>query len=309
MQNSRRKFLQNTSLALMGLSLKPSVLWSSKDIMAKQKMLIGIQLYSVRDDMFKNPLGTLTALAKMGYTHVEHANYVNEKFYGWKAKEFRKVLDDLGLHMPSGHTVMSPKHWDASKKEFTAVWKKTVEDAAIMGQQFVISPSIEEDARNSYDGLMKLIEQFNKSGDLCKANGMKFGYHNHNFEFTEKLNGDLMYDIILKNCDPSNVIQQLDFGNLFGTGARGADWINKYPGRFQSLHVKDEIKSEKGEMNDGYESTILGNGLVDPKAVSFLAKKIGGAHHFIIEQESYQGLTPLECAKIDLERVKAWGII
>ena len=309
MQNSRRKFLQNTSMALMGLSLKPSVLWSSKDVMAKQKMLIGIQLYSVREDMKKDPLGTLTALAKMGYTQVEHANYVNEKFYGWKAKDFRKVLDDLGLHMPSGHTVMSPKHWDASKKQFTDVWKKTVDDAATMGQQYVISPSIEEEARSSYDGLMKLIDQFNKSGDLCKANGMKFGYHNHNFEFTEKLNGELMYDLILKNCDPDKVIQQLDFGNLFGAGARGADWIKKYPGRFASLHVKDEIKAEKGEMNDGYDSTLLGDGLVDPKAVSLLAKKIGGSHHFIIEQESYQGFTPLECAKIDLDRIKTWGIL
>ena len=309
MQNSRRKFLQNTSMALMGLSLKPSVLWSSKDTLAKQKMLIGIQLYSVRADMMKNPLPTLTALAKMGYTHVEHANYVNEKFYGWSAKEFRKVLNDLGLHMPSGHTVMTPKHWDSSKNEFTASWKKTVEDAATMGQEYVISPSMDESARSSYDGLMKQLDQFNKAGDLCKASGMKFGYHNHNFEFTEKVNGEVIYDLILKHTDPDKVMQQLDFGNLFGTGARGADWIKKYPGRFASLHVKDEIKAEKGEMNDGYDSTILGDGLVDPKAVSLLAKQIGGAHHFIIEQESYQGLTPLECAKINLDRMKTWGLL
>ena len=95
MQNSRRKFIQNASLVLAGASLKPSVLWSKNDTIAKVKNLIGIQLYSVRADMGKNPLDTLTELAKMGYEHVEHANYINRKFYGWTATEFKKVLDSL----------------------------------------------------------------------------------------------------------------------------------------------------------------------------------------------------------------------
>ena len=308
MQNSRRKFLQNVGIAIAGVSLQPKVLWSKENIVAKKKMLIGIQLYSVREDMYKNPLSTLTALSKMGYQHVEHANYVNGKFYGYQATEFKKVLTGLGLSMPSGHTVMNPTHWDAAKKDFTDVWKKTVEDAAIMGQEYVISPWMDEKARSSYDGLMKQLEQFNKCGELCKKHGMKFGYHNHNFEFTEKVNGEIIYDLILKHTDPDKVMQQLDFGNMYGAGARGQDWIKKYPGRFASLHVKDEIKVEKGEMNDGYDSTTLGDGVVDPKAVSLLAKEIGGAHHFIIEQESYQNLTPLEAAKVDLERMKTWNI-
>ena len=87
-------------------------------------MLIGIQLYSVREDMYKNPLGTLTALSKMGYTNVEHANYVNGKFYGYPAKEFKKVLDGLGISMPSGHTVMNPSHFDTSKKRFYRLMEK-----------------------------------------------------------------------------------------------------------------------------------------------------------------------------------------
>ena len=308
MQNSRRRFLQNVGIAIAGVSLQPKVLWSKENIVAKKKMLIGIQLYSVRADMMKNPLATLTALADMGYKNVEHANYVNGKFYGWEAKEFKKVLDGLGLNMPSGHTVMNPTHFDTAKNDFTDVWKKTVEDAATMGQEYVISPWMDEKARSSYDGLMKQLDQFNKCGELCKAHGMKFGYHNHNFEFTEKVNGEIIYDLILKHTDPDKVMQQLDFGNMYGAGARGADWIKKYPGRFASLHVKDEIKAEKGEMNDGFESTTLGDGVVDPKAISLLAKQIGGAHHFIIEQESYQKLTPLEAAKVDLERMKTWNI-
>ena len=308
MKNNRRKFIKNATLAVLGASLKPNFLLSNTNLNTDTNRLIGIQLYSVRDDMAKNPLSTLTALSKMGYQYVEHANYINRKFYGWTAKEFKKVLNDLGLKMPSGHTVMAAKHWDNSSKDFTKEWKYTVEDAAILGQSYVISPSIDEKLRSSYNGLMLQLDVFNKSGELCKASGMKFGYHNHDFEFKEKLNGSLLYDLILQHTDKDLVIHQLDIGNMYGAGGRAAQWISKYPGRFQSLHIKDEIKAEKGEMNDGYESTILGTGVVDPKSIALLAKKIGGSLHFIVEQESYQGITPLECAKKDLEIINTWGI-
>lgn len=307
MQNSRRKFIQNSGLTLLGIGLAPNSLWS-KSVYADAKIKIGIQLYTVRDTMFKDPLGTLTALSKMGYQYVEHANYANRKFYGYTPIEFKKILTDLGMQMPSGHTVMNTKHWDATKKDFTDIWKQTIDDAATLGQAYVISPWMDEKVRTSYDALMHQLELFNLSGELCQKSGMRFGYHNHNFEFVEKVNGQLIYDIILKETDPELVIHQLDFGNMYGIGARGMDWIKKYPGRFASVHVKDEIKVAVGEMNDGHDSTILGNGVVDPKAVSLLAKAIGGTHHFIIEQESYQGIAPLECARINLERIKTWGL-
>ena len=308
MQNSRRKFIQNTGIALLGMGIAPTTLWS-KNTNADAKHLIGIQLYAVRDNMFKDPLGTLKALSKMGYQYIEHANYVNRKLYGYTPIEFKKILDDLGMKMPSGHTSLNANHWDANKKEFTAAWKYTIDDAVTLGQDYVISPWIDEKVRTSYDALMRQLEQFNLSGELCLESGMQFGYHNHNFEFIEKVNGQLIYDIILKETDPELVIHQLDFGNMFGIGARGMDWIKKYPGRFVSVHVKDEIKVPIGEMNDQHESTILGNGLVDPKAVCLLAKAIGGTKQFIIEQESYQGIAPLECARINLERIKTWGLV
>jgi sugar phosphate isomerase/epimerase len=308
MQNSRRKFIQNTGIAILGMGIAPKALWS-KTAIADAKTLIGIQLYAVRDNMFKDPLGTLKALSKMGYQYIEHANYVNRKLYGYTPIEFKKILDDLGMKMPSGHTSLNANHWDNKKKEFTDAWKYTIDDAVTLGQDFVISPWIDEKVRTSYDALMHQLEQFNLSGELCLESGMQFGYHNHNFEFIEKVNGQLIYDIILKETDPELVIHQLDFGNMFGIGARGMDWIKKYPGRFISVHVKDEIKVPIGEMNDQHDSTILGNGLVDPKAVCLLAKAIGGTKHFIIEQESYQGIAPLECARINLERIKTWGLV
>ena len=141
----------------------------------------------------------------MGYLHVEHANYVNRKFYGYTAKEFKKLLGDLALQMPSGHTVMTAHDWDTSKNDFTDKWKYTIEDAAEAGQRYVISPWLDESLRHDMDGLKRFMEQFNKCGELCKKSGMKFGYHNHNFEFSTKVGDSDLYDFILKNTDPELV--------------------------------------------------------------------------------------------------------
>ena len=303
MNTSRRSFIQKTALVIAGSSLFSKSLLAA----ARPKFITGIQLYSVRDDMKKDPLATLKALADMGYKYVEHANYINRKFYGYTATEFKKILEGHGLKMRSGHTVMGKEHWDTAKKEFTDAWKYTVEDAAIVGQEIVISPWLDESLRKTYDDMLRYMEVFNKSGELCKKSGMRFGYHNHNFEFSQSLNGKKVYDIILENTDPSLVAQQLDMGNLYGTGADAYEIVKKHPGRFLSMHVKDEIKAAKGEMENGYESTVLGAGVANTKAITDLGKKLGGTLHFIIEQESYQGKNPLDCAKEDLKIMKGWG--
>jgi len=300
MHTSRRSFIKKSSLAVVGTTL------FSSDIFAKFKtqMLTGIQLYSVRDDMKKDPLDTLKKLAAMGYKHVEHANYVDRKFYGYSATDFKKLLSDLGLKMPSGHTVLAKQHWDAAKNDFTDAWKYTVEDAATVGQEFVISPWLDASLRKSASDLKQFMDVFNKSGELCKKHGMRFGYHNHDFEFSEKLDGTNLYDLILQYTNPDVVVQQLDIGNLYNGGAIAIDVLKKNPSRFISMHVKDEIKATSG--NEKYESTILGKGIVNVKEVLDYAKK-KGTKHFIIEQESYQGKTPVECAKEDLAVMKKWG--
>lgn len=298
MKTSRREFLKKGAVSLATLSIM------SESVMAMAKgELVGVQLYSIRDDMKKDPMATLKALASFGYKHVEHANYVDRKFYGWPAKEFKKVLDDLGMKMPSGHTVLGKQHWDDSKKDFTDAWKYTVEDAATCGQQFVISPSMHGDFRKSQSDLKRLMEIFNKSGELCQKSGMKFGYHNHDFEFAEKLDGVSVYEIIVKNTDANLVVQQLDIGNLYNGGANAMEVVKQYPGRFASMHVKDEIK---GTGNEKYESTILGTGIVNVKEVIDACRK-NGTIHFIIEQESYQGKAPLDSVKEDLAIMKKWG--
>jgi sugar phosphate isomerase/epimerase len=271
---------------------------------AKKGELTGIQLYSVRTAMKADPLGTLKQLSDMGYRHVEHANYANRKFYGWSVSEFKKILNGFGMSMPSGHTVLDAKHWDATKKDFTNEWKYTVEDAAAMGQSFVISPWLEESKRKSMGDLKSFMEIFNRSGELCKKFGMKFGYHNHDFEFSEKVEGKVLFDIILAETDPNLVMQQLDIGNMLNGGGKALEVMQQYPGRFESMHVKDEIKATEG--HEPFESTILGKGVVPVKAIIDLGRA-SGTKHFIIEQESYQGKTPMECAEEDINIMKKWG--
>jgi sugar phosphate isomerase/epimerase len=305
MNQSRRSFLRNSAMGLGALAFASPALQALAAV--KYKKLVGVQLYSVRDDMRKDPQATLNALAEMGYKYVEHANYIGRKFYGWEAKEFKKRLDDLGMKMPSGHTVMGKLHWDDAKNDFTDLWKYTVEDAAIMGQELVISPSIDMGIRKDKNLLLKYMDIFNKSGELCQKSGMRFGYHNHDFEFSEKLDGELLYDIMLNNTDPALVAQQLDIGNMINGGGIPAEVMKKFPGRFVSMHVKDEVPSKTG--HEHFESTILGkgSGQIDVQALVKLGDKEGGTKHFIIEQEAYQGLQPLDCMKENIAIMRGWG--
>ncbi len=300
MKTSRRSFIKTGALTVVGTSLFSQALFAAK----KKSELIGIQLYSIREEMGKDPLGTLKQLANMGYKNVEHANYVDRKFYGYNATEFKKILDDLGMKMPSGHTVLHSNQWDKKKKDFTDSWKYTIEDAATCGQKFVVSPSLENDLR-TYEPFMEFMEVFNKSGELCQKSGMKFGYHNHDFEFSLKLNNVTMFDLLMKNTDPDKVSIQLDIGNMYIAGAKAIDILNSYPGRFETIHVKDMIQKKNGA--EGFESTILGEGLIDPEKVMKLSKKEGGTWVFIIEQESYQGIAPLDCVKKDLKIINSWA--
>lgn len=300
MNTSRRSFIRNSALLISGAALMSKTGFAG----GKAPETFGIQLFSVRDDMQKDPKGTLTQLSKIGYKNVEHANYVDRKFYGYTPKEFKKVLDDLGLKMPCGHTVMGINHWDEAKKDFTDAWKYTVDDAAYMGQQYVISPWIDEPIRKKYDSLMHFLDLFNKSGELCRKSGMKFGYHNHWFEFSDSLNGTRIFDLMMKSIDFDKVAMQLDMGNMYIGGAKAADVLNQYPGKFELIHVKDEIPSTNEEK---YESSVLGKGIIHSKEATDLGRKLGGTKIFIVEQEAYQNMSPLQAVKEDYNVMKQWG--
>ena len=275
---------------------------------SKKLQRLVLQLYSVRDEMNKDPKGTLKKVAGLGYTHVEHASYSDRKFYGFTVKEFKAILTDLDLKMPSGHTVMTKQHWNAATNDFTDTWKQTVEDAAEMGQRYVISPSLGYGVEMTVDSMKPFMDQFNKSGELCKKYEMKFGYHNHDFEFTAKVGDILLYDFMLQNTDPNLVTQQLDIGNMYTVGAQALDYINKYPGRFELMHVKDELRiNDPNKPEHKFESCQLTKGEIPLKQILKAARKTGGTTHFVIEQEAYQGVGQIESVGIDYQVMKKWG--
>lgn len=276
-----------------------------RDIFASPKKLqrLGLQLYTVRDAMHADPAGTLKKLAQAGFQNVEHAGYSNRKFYGYGAIEFKKILDDNALNMNSGHVTLLKKHWDVAKNDFTDEWKYAISDARDAGQRYIISPGLDDDLKTDINAFKAFMDVFNKCGELCKKSGLQFGYHNHDFEFTTMFGDTRLYDVMLNNTDPSLVAQQLDIGNMYPTGAMPMDYINKYPGRFELMHVKDQIKKPDGK----FENTLLGKGILPLKDILKAARKIGGTSQFIIEQEEYQGLDPIACSKIDLQVMVKWG--
>jgi sugar phosphate isomerase/epimerase len=302
MNTSRRTFIKNSGLTIAGASLLPSIL--------KQKspaVVVGLQLYSVRDDMKKDPAGTLKQLAAMGYKYVEHAGYYNEKFYGYSIPDFKKLLNDNGLKMESGHSFLGSKQWDKTTNDFTTEWKKTIEDAAAVGMKYVISPGVDESLCKTKDDFSQYMEMFNKTGALCKKSGIHFAFHNESYEFNHSLDGTVLYDLLLQSTDKTLVAQQIDIGNMYEPGGRAMNYLKKYPGRFLLMHVKDEVKRNAPRENgDLYESTLLSKGVVPVKEIVDYARK-NGTKYFIIEQESYQDKTPLESAALDLKTMRSWG--
>jgi sugar phosphate isomerase/epimerase len=300
MKTSRRTFVKSGAMIALGASILPRSVFAS----IAEKTEVGLQLYSVRDDMKNDPKGSLKKLADMGYKVVEHAGYSDRKFYGFNPLEFKKILGDLGLKMYSGHVDFGMQAWDASKKDFTDAWKHTVEDAAFMGQKYVITPELAENAQKDYDTLLKVIDLWNKCGELCQKHGMGFGYHD-DFNEDVTLNNMKLFDIIMKYSDPKVSIHQFDIANLYNaTGTDPIDVIKKYPGRFATLHIKDLLKEKNKE--NRHDSTILGKGVLKVKDLLPLAIK-NGAWLMIIEQEAYQNESPMDCVKDDLAAMKMWG--
>ncbi len=239
MNCNRRTFVKTGALAVTGTALFGNTFCAAPG----QKGMTGLQLYSIRDDMSLDPGGSLAQLSKMGYMYVEHAGYSDRKFYGFTPPEFKRILDGEGLSMVSGHVEFVRSDWDTTLNDFSDRWKYTVEDAATCGQKYVVTPWLEEGIRRNYDDFMTFMDVFNRCGELCNKYGMKFGYHNHDFEFSEKFNGESLFDIMMRSIDPKLVVVQLDTGNLYNGGAVAKDVVDRYPGRFEFVHLKDVVRT------------------------------------------------------------------
>lgn len=266
---------------LCGLLVISACTQGQKTETATKSKDIYVQLYSVRDDIRADYDATIAAVAEMGYTGVEAAGYNEGQFYGMSPADFKKSIEDAGMEVLSSHTSRpladnpAETNWD----ETWAWWDTAIQAHKDAGMKYIVAPWMPTPA--TLADLQAYCDYYNQIGERCNAAGLRFGYHNHNFEFTE-IEGELMYDYMLENTDPDNVFFQMDVYWVIEGGHTPVAYFNKYPGRFELLHIKDETEIGKSGKVD-FEN-IFNN--VDES----------GAKYMIVEVERYTG-TPLEGVK------------
>ena len=251
----------------------------------KVKKDIYIQLYSVREDISHDFKGTVAKVAEAGYTGVEAANYADGKFYGLTPEEFKKEIEATGMSVLSSHTGLS-LNADIQKTDWNAVWKwrdTAIQAHKIAGMKYIVTPSMPH--LTTLADLKAYCDYFNKIGEKCSAAGIRFGYHNHNFEFSD-VEGQMMYDFMLQNTDPKKVFFEMDVYWTVRGGQSPVDYFNKYPNRFELLHIKDN--KELGQ-----------SGMVGFDAI-FKNTDKAGVKYLIVEVEKYD-FAPLESIKMSLD--------
>lgn len=280
---SRRDFIKNTCATVVAGSLiLPNIL------KAEKINTLGIQLWTVKDQMAIDAKKTLEKLANIGYKEIET---FGGDYFKMGPKELRKVVEGLGMKLKSGHVALAKQKATDPTPEGI---EKSVDDASEAGLKYIIMPWLESGCRDTVDNCKRTAEYFNQYGELCKKSGIKFGYHNHDFEFAP-VGDSTAEDIFLQNTDPSLVGFELDLFWVVYAGKDPNDYIKKYPGRFPLWHVKDMDKQEK-------KSTEVGTGRIDfPKI--FQNAKLAGLDTPIIEQEDFNRPS-LESAKICFENAK-----
>ncbi|GGM80525.1 sugar phosphate isomerase [Dyadobacter beijingensis] len=266
---SRKSFLKASAFMLATPML------SKLNLDAKAASPIGLQLYTLRNEISKDLLGTLKKVAAIGYKEVELYGYSDGKFFGKTPKEFKKILGDLGLNPVSGHYGAGVESKTA-KGTLSNGWQKAVEDAAEIGQKYVNCAYLTESERKTIDQYKKYVDLFNKSGEVAKKAGLQFGYHNHDFEF-KKIDGQVPYDLIVGKTDPKLVKLELDLYWAVKAGIDPVALFKKYPGRFPLWHVKD-IDKKDGSFAE------VGTGTIDFKKI-FDNRKLAGMTHFFVEQD------------------------
>ena len=276
--NNRRDFLKTTAAFAAASMILPLSAFT------QEKKTIGLQLYSVRDKLQKDLKGTLEKIAKIGYNSLEAAGYnaTDGTFYGMAAKPFIDFVNGLGMPLNSSHTTFE---LDMAEKVIAAT--------AATGAKYIIYPFLAEKFRTNLDGWKATAEKFNKMGEIAKKNDIRFGYHNHDFEF-KMIDGQLPYDLLLTQTDPSLVTFEMDLYWVTRGGHNPIDLFKKYPGRFELWHVKDMVKT------DDMFFAPVGTGRMDFASI-FAEKKTAGMKYFFVEQDSFKGMDPLESVEISFK--------
>jgi sugar phosphate isomerase/epimerase len=274
---SRRTFLTFTAV----------LPWAWRAV-AAAPIPIGLEMYSVRDELAKDPQGTVRAVAAMGYQGLEfYAPYLD-----WTptlAKEMKALMDSLGIRCFSTHNSESYFRSDTIQK--------AIDYNHVLGSRYMVMASSQPGP--GLDGWKKVADELDAAAAQLENAGLRAGYHNHQLEFTP-VNGVRPIEIIAKDTKPS-IMLQLDVGTCLEAGSNPVAWIKANPGRIRSLHLK-EWSPDSGK---GY-SVLFGEGVADWKALLNAAMETGGAEYFLIEQEGSR-YPQLETAKKCLEAYRAAG--
>lgn len=248
---------------------------------------IGLQLYTLRDELEKDVPGTIKKVAAIGYKEVE-----TYALYGMRASQFAKLLKDNGLTAPSGHYMLN---------DIRSHWEKSISEAQGLGLKYMVNAILEPEERKSFDDYKRLVDVFNKAGEQTHRAGIRFCYHNHDFEF-KKYGETTAYDYLLKQLDPNLVQFEMDCFWVTHAGQDPVAFLKKYPGRFPLLHIKDlkagNPPSTEFDARMGLFAEV-GKGTIDWKRI-FAAAPRGGMKHFFVEQD-YCEVPPLESVKISYE--------
>lgn len=290
MNNDRRKFLKQTAGIGSGLAIA-SVLGTSlfdNDFFEERKKLkaFGLQLYTLRDDLPKDPKGVLQQVASFGYKQIESYEGKDGMFWGMGHTGFKKYMDDLGMTIISSHCDI--------EKDF----EKKAAEAAAIGMKYLICPW--KGPQKSIDDYKKFADQFNQKGEICKKNGIRFAYHNHDYSF-KAMNGQIPQDVMMAGTDASLVDFEMDMYWVATAGEDIEAWLKKYKNRFRLCHVKDRSKSPVAD--NGKNSVDVGTGVLDFAKILKTAKA-NGMEYYIVEQEAYPGGSPLNASKVCAEYMK-----
>ncbi len=248
--------------------------------MSNGKIPVGLELYSVRDELAKDQDGTLRAVAKIGYQCVEFF----APYYKWEvahAKSIRKLLDDLGMRCYSTHN-------DRGNFEKDKIGH-AIELNQILGAKYVVMASAGE--VRTLDGWKRVAQTLQEASEELASHNLEPGYHNHELEFMP-IGGVKPIEVIAKNTNKS-VMLQLDVGTCIDAGSDPVTWIEKNPGRIRSIHCKDWSRS------GGYK-VLFGEGVAPWKKIFHAAENGGGVEYYLIEQEGsrYPALeTVTKCLK------------
>jgi len=277
---SRRSFLAMSAAlpwALRGVAF---------GLASSQSIPVGLELYSVRESLKKDPQGTVRAVAQMGYQAVEfYAPY-----FEWtdaQAKSMRQLMDDLGIRCYSTHN--NEDYFSADKID------RARDLNLILGTKYMVQAW--SDPKPNLDGYKTLAANLNAAADKLAPSGLKVGYHNHDAEW-KTIEGKRPMDILAANTKPS-VMLQLDVGTCLEAGADPVAWIQANPGRICSIHCKDWSP----DPNVGYK-TLFGEGKADWKGIFHAAENGGGVEFYLVEQEGSR-YSELETARRCLEGFRA----